>query len=268
MAADDGDKAVLLAAYRAALVPATARRERVLARVLDPQTEAVFLPRLQPAARPAVRAALPVRVLVLAIAAGVLAAIGIGLVGGGIATRSERPAKSEAVDHAAPLHAPAEAVGRASVPFARPPTPPAAAARAAAPEQEPVPDRALVPVQHASARATPRRKEPAVADAPVPDAPTPVSEAALVREALAALDRRDWDAAATSLARHASEFPRGALAKEREALEIVVQCRRAPSEAARIRARDFIVHTALSPHQPRILAACRASAGVAEPFGE
>jgi len=272
--ADEFDRAVLLAAYRLAQVPASARRDRVLARLREPDDAPVFLP--EPAGRPVAMPGIPLRVVLLAAAAAVLAVLGLELLTGGLAVRFDRTPVDQAVDVPETASEPSEAVEReehvasppkTDAPLAASavviPPPPAVAAPASAPPPVRVPSAA--------------RAKGSSADAPAAVAvqePTRVlsereREAAMIADALAALDRKAWGEAVVALTKHAKEFPKGELRLERDALRIVVRCEREHGEAARIQARDFIVSTALSPHWQRIIDACRAKAPpVVDPFHE
>lgn len=274
MAADDFDHAMLFAAYRLSQVPATARRDRVLARLSEPGDRPVFLG--SPVVVP--KRGVPIRVVLLAAAAAVLAVLGLELLSGGLAVRFDRTPAVQAVDE--PVREPeAEPVverevhvqravprvpGPVAVPEAAPvviPPPPAAAVVTLAPTRRK--DGAAKIAAKADVVAKPEEAEPARV------LTEKERELAMIADALAALDRRAITEASIVLAQHAREFPRGKLAKEREALEIVVDCRLDHGERSRLRARDFIVHTALSPHWQRIVDACRANAAhITDPFAE
>jgi hypothetical protein len=149
-----------------------------------------------------------------------------------------------------------------------PPPPPIAAP----PPPEPAPRPAPAPTP--AARRQPAEPAEAAKDEAPPAEPTEPKakhpEAEMIADVLAALDRNALKTAAELLAKHDKQFPKGEYALEREALRIVVRCKREHSEAARIQARDFIVRTALSPHWNRIIEACRASAAdpIVDPFAD
>lgn len=268
--ADEFDRAVLFAAYRMAQVPGTARRERVLARLREPGDRPVFLP--TPPRRPVVRA-LPVRVVLLAVAAGLLAALGLSLLGSALAVRFDRAPVDQAVDapEAKDVESAVEREEHVSGPRQRD-APSVAAIIPPPPPTTIDPFAATPPVKPPAA--TKRRvasEAPAAEPAPEPPRePTPQEiEEAIIADALAALDRKDWSAASAALGKHAKEFPSGKLELERNALKIVVRCNREHGEASRAQARDFIVSTALSPHWQRIIDACRATAPpVVDPFAD
>lgn len=275
--ADEFDRAVLFAAYRMAQVPGHGRRERVLARLRDPDDRPVFLPAPQRATGPTARV-LPLRIVLLAAAAGLLAVLGLELLTGGLALRFDAAVPvDQAVDvpeakdvesavereeHVTgPRQREAPSVAAIVVP------PPPAVTPAVPPAIEPVPEKAT------------KRKAAVVGEPPPPAEPPPREptpqeiEEAIIADALAALDRKDWSAASAALGKHAKEFPKGKLELERNALKIVVRCNREHGEASRAQARDFIVGTALSPHWQRIIDACRAASPpppppVVDPFAD
>jgi hypothetical protein len=265
--ADEFDRATLFSAYRMAQVPASARRDRVLARLQGGEPP-VFVPDPRPVAMPGI----PLRVVLLAAAAAVLAVLGLELLTGGLAVRFDRmPPVDQAVDVPERTSEPGRVIEREEH-VALPPRvdAPVVASAVVIPEPPVVSASAPAPVKVASAS---RRKSTDIAVAEAPPAAEPVAvqaptrvltererEAAMIADALAALDRKAWSDAVAALTKHASEFPKGEFRKERDALRIVVRCEREHSEAARIEARDFIVSTALSPHWQRIIDACRAKA--------
>jgi hypothetical protein len=267
--ADEFDRAVLFAAYRMAQVPGSERHERVLARLRDPDDRPVFLPSPQRARRPSARV-LPLRIVLLAAAAGLLAVLGLSLLDSVLAVRFDRSAVDQAVDAPEAKDAAEPAVEReqhVSGPRVR--EAPSVAAIVVPPPPVAVPPvPAVVPEKV--------KRKPAVASEPAAPEPEPEPareptaveiEEAIIADALAALDRNDWKAASAALGKHAKQFPGGKLELERNALKVVVRCKREHGEASRAQARDFIVSTALSPHWQRIIDACRATAPpVVDPF--
>ncbi len=272
MAADDLDRAALYAAYRAASGPSPARREQVLARLHARN------------ARPAVlvdtsehdRVAASARVIVLAIAAAVLAVLGLELASGGSVVRLlDDGSHEQAVDEAivAPDDATAIEHGEVVGAVRRAQERAATIVPAEPPEPQP-PLVAAVPTVVATVASAP--VEPL--RVPTPAAPRTANaaaetEATLMQRARAAIGRGDWAQGKAALERHAALFPDGTLSDERRALVLVVDCRIERSSAARTRARDFIVHHARSPQFERIIEACRAPrdrsiavAGIVDPF--
>jgi hypothetical protein len=271
--ADEFDRSVLFAAYRMAQVPATSRRDRVLERLCEPDDRPVFLPDPRPVVLPGV----PLRVVLLAAAAAVLAVLGLELLSGGIAVRFDRQPADQAVDVPKSGSEPAKAIEREEH-VALPPRrdarmdapvaasavviPPPPVVAASAQTASPVPVKSPSPARRKST-GEPSAEPPA--EVVAVQEPTRVLtpreiEASMIADALAALDRDAWSEATAALTKHAKEFPKGEFRLERDALRIVVRCERDHSEAARIQARDFIVSTALSPHWQRIIDSCKAKA--------
>ncbi len=273
--ADEFDRAVLFAAYRMAQVPGTARHERVLARLREPGDRPVFLPGFQttPTRRPAARV-LPLRVVLLAVAAGLLAALGLSLLGSALAVRFDRAPVDQAVDVPEPkkdVESAAEREEHVSGPRQR--DAPSVAAIIPPPPPQTIDPFATTPATTAPGKPAAATKRKVASEEPQAEParePTPQEiEEAIIADALAALDREDWSAASAALGKHAKEFPNGKLELERNALKIVVRCNREHGEASRAQARDFIVGTALSPHWQRIIDACRATAPpVVDPFAD
>ncbi|HWB74393.1 MAG TPA: hypothetical protein VG755_05545, partial [Nannocystaceae bacterium] len=106
MAADDLDAAALLAAYDATCVPNESRRDRVLARLLRPSARAVFVDD-----RPRADKAALARAVALAVAAAVLAVLGLELATGARTMGRVEQERYEAID-AAPEKADATAIER------------------------------------------------------------------------------------------------------------------------------------------------------------
>lgn len=256
MAADELDAAALLAAYDATCVPNEARRDRVLARLLRPGARAVFVED-----RRADTAALA-RAVALAVAAAVLAVLGLELATGARTMGRVEQERYEAID-AAPEKADATAIergdevhtrGAAIVPTpAVPPVQPVVQAPVVTP-MEPI-----VPRQSARGRMASRTD--ASAQVPAVD-----PERALLDEARAAIDRQAWREATAALRRHAKDFPSSALADEREALHIVVDCQLDPAEVTRARRRGtaFVVRHPGSELSRMVIGACRQETPTAE----
>lgn len=264
MAADELDAAALIAAYEAACVPNESRRDRVLARLLRPGARAVFVEE-----RPRADTAALARAVALAVAAAVLAVLGLELATGARSMGRLEQDRYEAID-AAPQKAEATAIERddearsiahvlppAELPRTQPSVPPIEHATTPIPVQRPRSD----------ATRTRTRTTAAVA-APVDP------ERALLDEARAAIDRQAWREAVAALRRHAKEFPTSTLADEREALHIVVDCQLDPAEVTRARRRGaaFVVRHPASDLSRTVIAACRqetpdAPSGV-DPFAD
>jgi hypothetical protein len=249
----------------------------VLERLRDGEPP-VFVPDPRPIAMPGI----PLRVVLLAAAAAVLAVLGLELLTGGLAVRFDRTTPvDQAVDVPERTSEPGAAVEREEH-VALPPRvdAPVVASAVVIPEPPVVAPLAPAPAP-AKIVSGVRRKTAATPDVPPAAEAVAVQEpkrqptarereAAMIADALAALDRKAWSDAVAALAKHASEFPKGEFTKERDALRIVVRCEREHGEAARIEARDFIVSTALSPHWQRIIDACRARAPLpkVDPFDD
>ncbi|HWB73893.1 MAG TPA: hypothetical protein VG755_03035, partial [Nannocystaceae bacterium] len=270
MAVDDLDRAALFAAYRTAFAAPAERRDEVLARLHRADDRPVIL--AQPDERE--RITTLVRAVVLAVAAAVLAVLGLELMSGGLAASRQEGQHFEAVDEAIVEPEDATAVERGEALGAvkrRDGVRVATIVPAELPEPIEIPPPPLEVVAVPPADAT----APAKATAPeVPAAPTE-TEPVLLARAHAAIERGAWARAKTALARHAERFPNGVHAVERQALQIVVDCRVEHSAQARLRARDFIVHHARTPQFSKIIAACKAatptggsSSDIVDPFGE
>jgi hypothetical protein len=261
MAADEFDRAALFAAYRAASAPLPERREGVLARLRRPNARLAIVPDEDERMR------LLARVIVLAIAAAVLAVLGLELGSAGLEASRRDDARFEAVDEAVvePDEETAiergEVVGAARRRVVVPAVPPPRI------EPAPIPE----PTPAALAIATkPTVARPRV-QTPEPELDT---EDALMERARAALRRSAWTDGKSALDRVAQLFPNGERAEERRALVIIVDCRIERSVETRLRARDYIVQHARSPELRRIIEACRASrlassdGAIVDPFGE
>jgi hypothetical protein len=110
---------------------------------------------------------------------------------------------------------------------------------------EPETESAKVPAKERSTR-VPTRKTSTDLDA----------EVALLREADAALRRGDSKAALAALATHAHDFPRGALAQEREGVRAIALCRGGRLAEGIAKAQRFVNSAPKSPLGTRIRSAC------------
>ena len=272
MADDDLDRAALFAAYRTAFAPPAERREEVLARLRRADDRPTILPHDDERERITTL----VRAVVLAIAAAVLAVLGLELMSGGLVATGRGGQHFEAVDEAIVEPEDETAVERGEALGAvkrRGDVRVATIVPAELPKPIEIPPVEAVPI---AAPAQPvDATTPVKARAPeVPVAPTE-TEPVLLARAQSAIDRGAWPRAKTALARHAELFPNGVHAVERQALRIVVDCRVEHSAEARRRARDFIVHHARTPQFHQIIAACKASSSaegsssdIVDPFSE
>ncbi len=147
-------------------------------------------------------------------------------------------APSEALDHAQSVEREGAAVKGAPVP-SEPKTP-----------TEPAPDVAKTPQPSAPLR----RVEDSASS--VPSGPEALAEEArLLRLAREGLRRGDLTAARSALDEHARQFPKGALAEDRAAYDVVLRCRvGAPHAASTLAA--FKRAYPRSPHSPRLAEAC------------
>lgn len=84
-------------------------------------------------------------------------------------------------------------------------------------------------------------------------------EVTLIRRASQALGRGDPGAALEALRRHAEAYPRGVLAQERGALQVIALCQLGPSAEARSARDRFLDNAPRSPLAARVRAACGAS---------
>jgi hypothetical protein len=100
------------------------------------------------------------------------------------------------------------------------------------------------------------RPRPAPPAAPPPEARSPAHERALVEAAQAALARDDAPGALAALARHAHDYPDGALAEEAAALRVQALAR-VDDAAAREAARRFLEQYPESIHRAAIASALR-----------
>lgn len=139
-----------------------------------------------------------------------------------------------------PRPQPAALEGRAAVSeavdAARAATPRRAARPPANSSPEPTPEPSLQPPGPSA------RPGHAPATKPVPAEPAPetsqaqpglVAELALLRKARAAMRRGDLDAAAQSLSEHGRSFPTGQLSEDRDALWVVLRCRKGAANDGR-----------------------------------
>ncbi|HWB77147.1 MAG TPA: hypothetical protein VG755_19405, partial [Nannocystaceae bacterium] len=133
------------------------------------------------------------------------------------------------------------------------------------PSMAPIEPAPPVPLQRPRDATRPRAHATETVDAPVDP------ERALLDAARAAIDRQAWREAIATLRRHAKEFPGSALADEREALHIVVDCQLDPAEVKRARQRGttFVVQHPGSALSRMVIDACRKPEGapsVVDPF--
>lgn len=185
----------------------------------------------------------------LAIAAGVaLALVGPGRGASEIAADSRGDAA--VYDDAA----------RAGHTAVRPALPPATTA-VVEPAPEPTPVIAAEPRRPRERVAAP---EPVLEDspasagtAPVPeDSSTLAAETALLQRAQAALASEDPGAALARLGEHAQQFPRGVLARERDALRVTALCAAGRSDEGRAEAAAFLKAHGSSLLAERVRGAC------------
>jgi hypothetical protein len=81
-----------------------------------------------------------------------------------------------------------------------------------------------------------------------------VEEGALLRRAWTALDKGAWAKAATIVARHERDFPRGSLLEEREAVRAILRCDSGRDTDA---GSSFERRFSGSIYRSRVRAACR-----------
>jgi outer membrane protein assembly factor BamD (BamD/ComL family) len=81
-------------------------------------------------------------------------------------------------------------------------------------------------------------------------------ELRLVTAAQRALAQSQLDAADRSLREHATRFPRGQLAEERDATRVLVTCSRGDRDASAREAARFLAAHPRSPQAPRVRRAC------------
>lgn len=115
--------------------------------------------------------------------------------------------------------------------------PPAAAPLA--PVATEVAERAPAPPAEAAPSA-PRERAPRTPPKAEPTGDSLAAELALVAAARRALARGDGEEATAALARHAREFPAGALTEERSALEVLALCATGQRARAVVAARAFL----------------------------
>ncbi len=139
------------------------------------------------------------------------------------------------------------------------PSPPPASAPAAVPAQVPAAKPALNDAPDASVSPTsPRARHvarPTLADAGVASITSALQrgrENNLLRTAWEALEDKDFDLALQTLAIHASEFPDGLLAEEREALWVRVLVNAGRDDEARERAAEFHHRYPASIHRRKV----------------
>lgn len=148
-------------------------------------------------------------------------------------------APSEAVDRAREVEHSGAAVQSAPVP------------RAPRPLAEPAPTVDVDPRPGSKPQAV-QEATPATAVGPEALA----EEARLLRRAREALRRGDLTAARSAIDEHARRFPKGALAEDRVAYDVVLRCRVGdPLAGSRLGA--FKLTYPRSPHAPRVAEACR-----------
>jgi hypothetical protein len=91
---------------------------------------------------------------------------------------------------------------------------------------------------------------------PAPSSASLEAEVALVRDARAALSRDDAAHALALLDDHARRFPDGAMAQDRDALQVFATCAAGQSDAARELATRFLSLHAASPYAASVKASC------------
>ncbi len=113
---------------------------------------------------------------------------------------------------------------------------------------------------NANANPNPNPNAPATAPAPVrpPSRPgsTLADELSLLSSARAHLAAQDGRAALADVDAHASRFPRGVLAEERDALRVHALCRAGRAADARAAASAFVARRPGSPQASAVLRAC------------
>jgi hypothetical protein len=182
------------------------------------------------------KAALPL-LAKIALVAAVAGSVAVGVMQVG-SPEPARPLRTSGVGEiAAPSHPKPAAVAADPPPAATPPP----AVLPVTPEAEPI--------------ATPAKssRRPKAKPAPVPS--RLAEETALLRKAWRALEQGRSVQAATVIAKHESEFPRGSLVEEREAVRAVLGCRRDASSAESTAAR-FAKRYPKSIHRARVRRAC------------
>jgi hypothetical protein len=129
---------------------------------------------------------------------------------------------------------------------------------------------AVIAWRPAAPEVTPPQRMPSASPLPVPPERTPPpslaqtsslgAETALLREAQAALRKRDAGGALAAIERHAASFPRGILAQERDALRAIALCTLHDPRAAATR-RTFLRDWPASSLSPRVRQACDDAVG-------
>ncbi len=106
---------------------------------------------------------------------------------------------------------------------------------------------------------------PVTAAPPVNEVPTvaPPDVASSLRSEVALLSQmhQAWQAGDTStlereIAEHERRFPRGVLSEERDAMKVMLACRRADAEHAQRLGAEFAAQHAGSPHIARVASVC------------
>lgn len=109
------------------------------------------------------------------------------------------------------------------------------------------------PVATLEPQRPPTRQVPDTPTSPPPSDDRLIEELALLRSVRAAMRRGEFDEAASGLQTHGQRFPKGQLAEDRDALWVVLRCRRGAKNTGR---EAFEAARPQSHHLPAIRAAC------------
>ncbi len=168
--------------------------------------------------------------------------IGVALLlAGGLSTGAYVAVRSRAPATAAPVVAQVATAPPVIAPSPAPPTR----------REEPVPER---PSSATTTTTTARNRAPAPATRRARS--DLEAEVRLLQEADAELRRRDPEAALARLAEHASKYPSGTLAQEREGIRVIALCRAGRLPEGRAAAERFLSQAPKSSLATRVRAAC------------
>lgn len=248
---DDGAR--ILAQYRDAIEPSSARLAAILRDVSDPDARPRILERgrRRTRARPASR-----RGLQLVVGSG-LVALAAAVVAWWISSTTQRvTAVADDGSSQAPFGvAPREPAGKAARHGSTPVRPePAPVEPTGSPELE-APSGVASPAAPAGSDAS--RSRPRATDQGALAGPSALArETALIEAAETSLRDEDPAGALAVLAEHAREFPRGGLAVEAAALRVIALCRRGNVAQGRGEATLLEQQAASKPYRERIRRAC------------